>query len=444
MLFNTVAFLFAFLPLVVVARVMAPAASRQWILAAASVAFIASWGAWSVAATAVAIAVAVGALQIANHAPRLGLLAGLGGLTAILAAPKLVAVYPAATPVAVVGASFITLNLMSVVIDRYRGRIEGAIPTRDVVSFATAFPYIAAGPLVRWRETISQLRNGEPLTSDVAVRALWLIAAGLAKKTLLADQLGLRLDQLLSHGMPPGVIGAWLTTVAFGVQVYFDFSGYTDMALGIGLLLGLSLPPNFNTPYRSTSIADFWRRWHMTLAGWVRDYVYLGLGFGRSHARAMLNMLVAMTLVGLWHGFTWTFIAWGAYHGVLLAFYYVQRSMKPFRSIVVPELAARALTFGAVTVGWAFFRAPSLRDALSLIASMAGGHGVGNIEVIRNYAGAPFVLLAIVGLALTQLPVEPWQLEIRPRLVTGLAVGVIFALAVMALGGQNPFLYMQY
>jgi D-alanyl-lipoteichoic acid acyltransferase DltB (MBOAT superfamily) len=216
------------------------------------------------------------------------------------------------------------------------------------------------------------------------------------------------------------------------------------MAMGIGLLLGLQLPPNFNAPYRATSIADFWRRWHMTLAAWVRDYVYLGLGFGRSHARAILNMVVAMALVGLWHGFTWTFLAWGLYHGLLLAAYYAWRQADTARAVTLPDWLARAVTLAVVTIGWSFFRAPSIQDAALLIESMFGLHGPGSLGLVRNYAGTAFVLGTLFGLGMTQLLREPWQLQVRPRFASGLAFGALFALGIMALGGRNPFLYMEY
>jgi D-alanyl-lipoteichoic acid acyltransferase DltB (MBOAT superfamily) len=206
----------------------------------------------------------------------------------------------------------------------------------------------------------------------------------------------------------------------------------------------LKLPPNFNAPYRATSIADFWRRWHMTLAAWIRDYVYLGLGFGRSHARAIINMIIAMTLVGVWHGFAWTFVAWGLYHGLLLAAYYTWRSTNAHRLVAVNERLAHAMTFAVVTVGWALFRAPSIGDATTLVSSMVGFHGLGSLALVRNYAGIPFVLLTGLGLVLTQILPEPWQLDVRPRLASGLAFGVLFAFAVMTLGGRNPFLYMAY
>ena len=446
MQFNSAAFLFLFLPVVVIGRWLAGPRWGRIILIAASGVFIASWGALSIAAVVVALGVAALALAFIDRSPRAGLVGGVAGLTAILATPKLMTAEPGGVglPAAIIGLSFITLNLMSVVIDRYRGRIEGTIPPRDLLAFGTAFPYIAAGPLVRWRDVVPQFGAGAGIDAATVARALLLIGAGLAKKTLIADQLGLRLDQLLSHGIPEGLVGAWLACAGFGVQVYFDFSGYTDMAMGIGLLLGLKLPPNFDAPYRATSIADFWRRWHMTLAAWVRDYIYLGLGFGRSHVRAVANMIIAMTAVGLWHGLTWTFAAWGLYHGVLLATYYAWRSADALRRLPVPEWFARAATFAAVTVGWAFFRAPSIADATTLVSSMAGLHGFGSLALLRNYAGIPFLVLTGIGLALTQVLPEPWELEVRPRFVTGLAFGVLFAFAVMALGGQNPFLYMAY
>jgi alginate O-acetyltransferase complex protein AlgI len=446
MQFNSAAFLFLFLPVVVIGRWLAGPRWGRVVLIAASSVFIASWGALSIAAVAVALGVAALALAVIDRSPRAGLVGGVAGLTAILAIPKLMTAEPGGVglPAAIIGLSFITLNLMSVVIDRYRGRIEGAIPPRNLLAFGTAFPYIAAGPLVRWRDVVPQFGAGAGLDAGTVARALLLIGAGLAKKTLIADQLGLRLDQLLSHGMPEGLVGAWLACAGFGVQVYFDFSGYTDMAMGIGLLLGLKLPPNFDAPYRATSIADFWRRWHMTLAAWVRDYVYLGLGFGRSHMRAILNMVIAMALVGLWHGFTWTFLAWGVYHGVLLAAYYGWRRADTARAVTLPDWLARAVTLAVVTIGWSFFRAPSIQDAALLIESMFGLHGPGSLGLLRNYAGTAFLLGTLFGLGMTQLLREPWQLQVRPRFANGLAFGALFALGIMALGGQNPFLYMEY
>lgn len=449
MLFNSAAFVLLFLPVVAAVRALLPAAWRQRWLVCASVLLIATWGAWSLPGIAVSVAVAAASLRAfdRNHS-RLGVITGIVVLALILIAPKAIAARGGSVDRAgssvllVIGVSFVVLNLMSVLIDRYRGRLAEPIALRDLVSFGVCFPYVAAGPLVRWRDVAPQLRAGRPVESGQVARAVLLIAVGLAKKTLLADPIGLRLDQLLSYGTPEGVVGSWLVAAAFGAQVYFDFSGYSDMALGIGLLLGLTLPPNFNAPYQAASIADFWRRWHMTLTSWVRDYVYLGLGIGRSHARAMVSMVIAMTVVGMWHGFAATFIVWGLYHGLLLAGYYALRATRvPMK---VPEWLGRALTFGTVCVGWAIFRAASLPDAGSLVSSMAGLHGLGSLQLVRNRAGAMFLLLAAVGVMLTQILREPWQLEVRPRFSMGLAYGALFALAVMALGSRNPFIYLQY
>jgi alginate O-acetyltransferase complex protein AlgI len=450
MLFNSPQFLFVFLPLAVIVHAVLPSRARLPWLVAVSVGYLALWGVWTLVAVGCALCVAAGAIAAIDRGRRsAGLWLGVVALTALLCIPKTLQWWRGAPDTAmpvllVVGLSFVALNLASLVIDRYRGRVEGRPTPGLLLAFGSCFAYIAAGPLVRWREVAPQLRSGARATALQVPLALCLIASGLAKKTLLADPIGLRLDQLLSYGPPPGLVGAWLTTAGFGAQIYFDFSGYSDMALGVGLLLGLKLPPNFDAPYRASTPADFWRRWHMTLSAWVRDYVYLGLGLGRSHGRAIANMIVAMALVGLWHGFSWTFLLWGIYHGLLLAGYYGARALRMPARVPMPSWAGRLLTFLLITVGWAFFRAASVPEALTLLSSLVGWNGAGSIGEVRALAGASFLMLTATALLLTQVLPEPWQLQLRPRATTGIACGVLFALGVMALGGENPFLYLQY
>ena len=341
------------------------------------------------------------------------------------------------------GISFVTFNLASLLIDISRRLVTRGVSLQDCFLFATCFPYVMAGPLVRWNHVRPELHGTVPVRPDQVFRGLFLISIGLGKKVLLADPIGMRLDHLMTFG-DGGFVGSWLAMTAFAAQIYFDFSGYSDMAVGVGALLGFELPQNFSSPYRATNPADFWRRWHMSLSCWVRDYVYLSLGLGRSRTRAIFNTFVAMLLIGLWHGAAWTFLLWGFYHACLLSIYHVSQTIGPARAAHVPPLIARFVMFAAVTIGWALFRADSLSSSGHLIAGMAGLHGPGDLRLVLDHAGRILPLLVVFGLAITQLLPEAYEVRVSSARWSAASLGTLFAVSLMNIGDSNPFLYLQF
>ncbi len=268
-----------------------------------------------------------------------------------------------------IGISFFTFQKLSYVIDVYRGE---ARPLRDPLDFAlyvAMFPQLIAGPIVRFREIQAQLRTrreGLDRFFDGLTRVCW----GLAKKVIIAESLGRFADAVFA--LPPDAVDtktAWLGAVTYTLQIYFDFSGYSDMAIGLGRLFGFVLPENFHRPYSAVSITDFWRRWHISLSRWFRDYLYISLGGNRrGTARACWNMAVVFVLCGLWHGANWTFLAWGVYHGLFLIIERLTglRRLPAHRWVVT----RRTATLLVVTVGWVLFRSADFEQAALLLRAM--------------------------------------------------------------------------
>jgi D-alanyl-lipoteichoic acid acyltransferase DltB (MBOAT superfamily) len=278
-----------------------------------------------------------------------------------------------------VGISFYIFIGMSYSIDCYRGKFK---PVRDFSLFAcflSFFPQLLAGPIVRAGQLIPQLRTSAPFRRDLFEEGLRLLMLGLFKKVLLADKLA----PIANRGFAdiPNLTGvdAWVSALAFTFQIYFDFSGYTDMARGSAKLFGIELPENFRLPYLARNPREFWRRWHITLSTWLRDYLYISLGGNRrSKHRLYTNLMITMALGGLWHGAAWTFFIWGVYHGLLLVihrkfleFCEAVPSLEGFLETRLGEAVSVATTFLLVTLGWVFFRADTFQDALSLFAAMA-------------------------------------------------------------------------
>ncbi|MCB9906508.1 MAG: MBOAT family protein [Planctomycetes bacterium] len=274
-----------------------------------------------------------------------------------------------------VGISFYTFQTLSYTIDVYRGRAAKVRSFQDFMCYVALFPQLVAGPIVRYNTVADQLVN-RTHTLEKFYRGVLAFQAGMAKKILIADVLGGLADEAFaaSH-LSPGY--AWLGALAYTFQIYFDFSGYSDMAIGLGLMIGFQFPVNFDQPYRSISITDFWRRWHISLSSFLRDYLYIPLGGNRKGVvRTYVNLALTMLLGGLWHGANWTFLIWGAYQGFWLV---VERlSGKSSWYAFTPKAVQMALTFVLVIFGWVFFRAENLSHALEYFDSMfglAGTHG---------------------------------------------------------------------
>src|SRR5579863_3681830 len=298
-----------------------------------------------------------------------------------------------------VGISFYTFTQIAFLVDAYRGKVAHyALP--HYALFVTYFPHLIAGPILHHRDMIPQFESDDTKRPNphLILYGLIIFGIGLFKKTVFAD--GIQpLVALAFNQASPSFDQAWIGALAYTFQLYFDFSGYSDMAIGISLMFGIFLPANFNSPYQATSIVDFWRRWHMTLSQFLRDYLYIPLG-GNRHGRFLryTNLMITMLLGGLWHGAAWTFVIWGALHGLYLCINHAWVNYGP----PIPERLARPaevvaflLTFLAVVVAWVFFRADSLSSALSVLSDMASPGEIvfGRIEVAQSLMIAIYAAL---------------------------------------------------
>ena len=342
-----------------------------------------------------------------------------------------------------IGISFYTFNSMSYTIDIFRRRVE---PTRSMLEYTTfvgLFPHLIAGPIVRFTDLAGQLKHLTPrLTSETAARGMFFLSCGLVKKLLIADQLDPYVSRLYGNHAHLGLLSGWAAAVGYSLQLYFDFSGYSDMAVGLAWLLGFRFPQNFNSPFKAVNVSDFWRRWHMSLSSWFRDYLFIPLGGSqRSAKRTVLNLVVTMFLAGLWHGAAWTFVVWGLVHGLFLGSHAVLR-----RAGLTPASTAlnRVVTFLLVCAAFVIFRSPSLGVAGDVLSSMLGLHGLDGPARLHALLPARFALSMAALLLFVNVAPNTWQIRLRPRVWQGVAVGIAAAIAVMTISQPHPFIYFQF
>ena len=340
------------------------------------------------------------------------------------------------------GISFYTFQSMSYTIDVYRGRCAALRQPIDFACFVSMFPQLVAGPILRFSELADQLRRRSH-TLEKAARGGAFFALGLAKKVLLANPCGKIADTTFGAASVQ-LLDAWYGACAYAFQIYFDFSGYSDMAIGLGLLFGFSFPKNFDSPYRARSITEFWRRWHMSLSRWLRDYLYVPLGGNRrGAARTYRNLAIVMLLGGLWHGAAWTFVIWGAWHGLLLA---VERTRGGEAATAgLPAPLRVASTFLLVLIGWVFFRAADLASAGRYFASMLGvAEPRPEAALLGGLIYQPYYLVTFAAAAaVTFLAPQTWDFVRRltwPRILVCLLL-LQLALLAMDTQGYNPFIY---
>ena len=338
-----------------------------------------------------------------------------------------------------VGISFYVFQSLSYTIDFYRGRVEKEKSFVRYATFVSLFPQLVAGPVERAGNLLPQLRKKTVLTWEDLSDGLSLFLVGFFKKVALADHLALYVDR--AYDVPEQFSGTVLlcATVAFAWQIYFDFSGYTDMARGIGRLIGIHLMLNFNNPYLANGLGDFWNRWHISLSSWFKDYLYIPLGGNRNGTVATYrNMAFTMLISGLWHGAAWTFVIWGGLHALGR---YATRELErsPFYQTRVPGIVKQVSVFLFVTFAWIFFRAGSLNDALLIVAKI--------FTEGWTDPGFPLWLLALVLLVwLYQFAMESRfksALSTAPVRIA-LAVGMILYLVVFPPGSDQPFIYFQF
>jgi len=366
-----------------------------------------------------------------------------------------------------IGLSFHTFQQIEYQVSVYRG----LRPERDLVRysvFVLFFPQLVAGPLVLYREIAWQFDRKRLYTfrSSNLSAGLTMFTVGLAKKVLVADSLALiasPIFQAASDGSPISMAVAWKGALAYGLQIYFDFSGYSDMALGLARMFGIRLPANFYSPYRALSIIDFWRRWHMTLSRFLRDYVYIPLGGNRGGGfRRHANLMITMLAGGLWHGASWNFVIWGGLHGLYLIVNHLWRNL-PLASLGFPKplriVFGGALTFLAVTVAWVFFRAPDFATATHMLAAMGSWHGLNDWKAFLYPSSFALLLamalalfapnlqqlmgLSFAGLALYRDPATT-RLKWRPNAAWGIAAGLLFVISLFGISQVSEFIYFNF
>lgn len=270
------------------------------------------------------------------------------------------------------GISFITFTMIAFLVDVYRGSYPLVRNIGVLSGYTMFFPQLIAGPILRPNELIPQLSDLKKSTSENVLIGCGYFAVGLVKKCLFADTFGLLADQFFNSAISASGWDALLGCMSFAIQIYCDFSGYTDMAIGTALILGITIPDNFDRPYLATSVADFWRKWHITLSSWIRDYVYIPLGGSRvGSVRHFLNLFFAMSLCGLWHGASWNFVLWGSFHGVGIILVHCFRMLR--LSNYIPRIVSIVFTFIFVALGWVLFRAEDLSSAVSVYKTLLWG-----------------------------------------------------------------------
>jgi alginate O-acetyltransferase complex protein AlgI len=360
----------------------------------------------------------------------------INALAALAGHPGLLPVLHLLLPL---GISFYIFESISYTIDIYRGEAQPARSLLHYALFISIFPKLIAGPIIRFTDVEEQYRH---IPRAPRAEALWrgviFFIVGITKKVLIADSLAARIDPVLNAGAPLTLTIGWLTLIGYSLQIYFDFSGYSDMAVGLGFLLGFRFPRNFDRPYLARSISQFWTRWHITLSRWLCDYLFIPLGGSR---RGVLltarNLFVTMFLGGLWHGASWMFVCWGLYHGALLAGYHTARR---WNSTVLPTWLCRAAVCLAVTVGWIPFRSPDRHFAGAWCHSLVVlGHPGSPMEIGRGF----LCLLLAAAAWIVFLP-EPWNMDLAPKRRYAVALATILTLCILQLAHQSPFLYFQF
>ncbi|MDH5526404.1 MAG: MBOAT family protein [Nitrospirota bacterium] len=487
MVFSSPIFLFLFLPLVLGLYALAPRALKNGVLLGASLVFYA-WGEmFFVGVMLLSIAANFLCGMLLDHyrdgpgakrALALGIAANLlllgtfkyanflaDNLSAAFSAVGLPPVHlePVHLPI---GISFFTFQAISYLIDVYRHEERARHNPLHVALYISMFPQLIAGPIVRYHHVARQLTE-RTVTVDGFAHGARRFIIGLGKKVLLANPLGAAADQVFAlpgTELTPSL--AWFAVVCYTLQIYFDFSGYSDMAIGLGRMFGFTFPENFNYPYISRSIREFWRRWHISLSSWFRDYLYIPLGGNRlGGGRTALNLLTVFFLCGLWHGASWNFVIWGLLHGAFLG---LERTVFGRALDAAWAPARHAYAVLVVMVAWVFFRIEALPDALTHLAAMAGFATGSGTETVGLYLTGEVAVALLIG-AVAATPVAPWLaarlggVAARPEPAhedapppplahPGLAWGtdlallavLILAAAALAAGTYNPFIYFRF
>lgn len=382
MLFNSFSFLFLYLPVVLAGYVVLLHWRPSWIAGWLALASLFFYGYWDTRYLPLLLGSILFNYWCARH--RRLLLFGVVANLALLAYYKYANFFLPGHGweiILPVGISFFTFTQIAYLVDCYRGG-TGEYRLVHYTLFVSYFPHLIAGPVLHHKEMMPQFdRLPRFDMADIGI-GLSIFVVGLAKKVLLADPISVLVAPVFAPGAQPQLVEAWIGMLAYTFQLYFDFSGYSDMAIGLSRLFGVRLPLNFDSPYKAANISDFWRRWHMTLSRFLRDYLYVPLGGNRHGTLSRYrNLMLTMLLGGLWHGAGWTFVVWGALHGVYLV---VQHGWQALTGSSTPSWWGRWLTLLAVMIAWVVFRAPDLATAGEVLQGLAGANGV---SLPRGMAG---------------------------------------------------------
>ena len=356
-----------------------------------------------------------------------------------------------------VGISFFVFQSMSYTIDIYRGQLRPLDSWLDYLFYLSFFPQLVAGPIVRASHFIPQIRRRPLVTREMLGSALFLILTGLFKKAVISDYIALNfVDRIFDEPLLYSGFECLMGLYGYALQIYCDFSGYSDMAIGLALMMGFHFPKNFDAPYRSATITEFWRRWHISLSSWLRDYLYISLGGNRKgKGRTYLNLLLTMLLGGLWHGAALRFVVWGALHGIALALHKMWLAVVPGAKILgkdmnpVMRLMGIVFTFHLVCLGWLVFRADSMQSVGLMLHQIFSAFNSELIpQVVAGYSGA-FLLIAI-GYLLHAVPDrgDHWLRGVITRAPmgwqVGMLVGMIWLVMQIKSSDIQPFIYFQF
>lgn len=363
------------------------------------------------------------------------------------------------------GISFFTFTQIAFLVDAYRGEVKEYDLTRYML-FVTYFPHLLAGPILHHKEMMPQFAsrwNWAVRWRNVAV-GLFLFSIGLFKKVVIADTFAEWADAGFDTATTLNFFEAWATSLSYTLQLYFDFSGYTDMAIGMSLMFNIRLPINFNSPYKARDIQDFWRRWHITLSRFLRDYIYIPLGGNRvSKLRNYFNLFAVFLIGGLWHGASWMFVIWGALHGAAIVIHRIWKDL----GLRMWEWLAWLITFNFVNIAWVFFRAKDMDSAMKVLGGMAGlggvvlperlssklaflgEYGVGFAELfmanVNGMSGRHLLLIAgAIMFAMVFKNSMEWSRRLKPSFIYQFATAILLAFGVLSLSKISQFLYFQF
>ena len=464
MVFSSILFLFYFLPAILIFYFLAPKKRRNLVLFVGSLFFYA-WGEpvyvlLLVLSTVINYFIGI-AVEEAEPKPKkqkailtFGIVVNIGVLVVFKYTDFLIGIVNAILPHDIpytritlpIGISFFTFQTMSYIIDVYRKKAKAQKKYIDFGTYVALFPQLIAGPIVRYNSIDAQLSHRRE-TIEGFTKGVKRFAAGLAKKVLIANNIGSLWESVSSA--PVGeisVMSAWLGIGAYALQIYFDFSGYSDMAIGLGRMFGFDFEENFNYPYISKSITDFWHRWHISLSTWFKEYVYIPLGGNRvGKARLYFNLLITWTLTGVWHGAGFNFLAWGLYYAVILIL--EKTFLKKFLD-KLPKAVGMVYSWVLVLVGWVFFASTSMGSAVDYLKVMFGmGTGAVSDGVFKYNLASYGILLVIAVLAMLPYPQKIWNRFFKENNLVGFIVVVLAVLACTAYlvdSSYNPFLYFRF